>query len=152
MTFHRAAEVADLLREQHYLGPIGRGLAWRDERGALVIANPTARRLPQDTWAELVRWCILGRVKNAGSQQWAAAVRALRVERPELTTIVSYSDPSQGHTGALYRACNWLWAPTWHRLRPPLQAMAIGEAERNRSRTDGFFRYDLTRAASSSCA
>ena len=21
--------------------------------------------------------------------------------------------------GALYRACNWWWAPTWHRLRPP---------------------------------
>jgi hypothetical protein len=35
------------------------------------------------------------------------------------TTVVSYSDPSQGHTGALYRACGWLWAPTWHRLRPP---------------------------------
>jgi hypothetical protein len=32
---------------------------------------------------------------------------------------VSYSDPSVGHTGALYRACNWWWAPTWHRLRPP---------------------------------
>jgi hypothetical protein len=27
--------------------------------------------------------------------------------------------PIQGHTGALYRACNWWWAPTWHRLRPP---------------------------------
>lgn len=36
-----------------------------------------------------------------------------------VTTVVSYSDPSVGHTGALYRACNWWWAPTWHRLRPP---------------------------------
>lgn len=36
-----------------------------------------------------------------------------------VTTIVSYSDPSAGHDGALYRACNWLWAPTWQRLRPP---------------------------------
>jgi hypothetical protein len=34
-------------------------------------------------------------------------------------TLVSYSDPSAGHTGSLYRACNWTWAPTWHRLRPP---------------------------------
>lgn len=34
-------------------------------------------------------------------------------------TVVSYSDPSVGHTGALYRASGWLWAPTWHRLRPP---------------------------------
>jgi hypothetical protein len=45
--------------------------------------------------------------------------RWLRETRPEVTTIVSYSDPSVGHTGALYRASNWLWAPTWHRLRTP---------------------------------
>lgn len=31
---------------------------------------------------------------------------------------MSYSDPDHGHTGSLYRACNWQWAPTWHRLRP----------------------------------
>jgi hypothetical protein len=36
-----------------------------------------------------------------------------------VTTLVSYSDPSRGHTGALYRACNWEWWPTWHRLSPP---------------------------------
>lgn len=36
-----------------------------------------------------------------------------------MTTVVSYSDPSVGHTGALYRASNWHWAPTWHRLRTP---------------------------------
>lgn len=119
MTFGPAAGVAGLLREHHYLGPIGRGLAWRDQWGAIVVGNPSSRRLPHDTWAELIRWCILGRVKNAGSQQWAACVRQLRRERPELTTVVSYSDPRQGHTGALYRACNWWWAPTWHRLRPP---------------------------------
>jgi hypothetical protein len=63
--------------------------------------------------------CLVRRVPNDGSQQWAAFVRALRILRPDVTTIVSYSDPSQGHTGALYRACNWWWAPTWHRLRPP---------------------------------
>ena len=36
-----------------------------------------------------------------------------------VSTVVSYSDPSAGHTGSLYRACNWIWAPTWLRLRPP---------------------------------
>lgn len=111
-------EVSQLLSEQHYLGPSRRGFAWRDTHGAIVVAPPTARRLP-GTWLELVRWCLVGRVPNAGSQQWAAFVRALRILRPDVTTIVSYSDPSQGHTGALYRACNWWWAPTWHRLRPP---------------------------------
>ncbi len=36
-----------------------------------------------------------------------------------MTTVVSYSDPSVGHTGALYRACGFIWAPTWHRLVTP---------------------------------
>jgi len=43
----------------------------------------------------------------------------LLAQFPEVTTCVSYSDPSVGHTGALYKACNWQWAPTWHRLKPP---------------------------------
>lgn len=49
----------------------------------------------------------------------AAVVRHIRRCMPAVTTLVSYSDPSAGHTGALYRACNWDWAPTWLRLRPP---------------------------------
>lgn len=110
--------VAHVLAEAHYLGPSKRGWAWEDDFGVIIVAPPTARRLPSD-WLELVRWCITSGEKNAGSRQWAAFVRALKHIRPDITTIVSYSDPSVGHTGALYRACNWLWAPTWHRLRPP---------------------------------
>jgi hypothetical protein len=111
--------IRDYLSRRHYLGPTGRGFAWVDEWGALVLAKPTARYLPQDgTWLELVRWCLEG-IPNGGSRQWRAVSRWLRAERPEVTTVVSYSDPSAGHTGALYKACNWRWAPTWHRLRPP---------------------------------
>jgi hypothetical protein len=55
---------------------------------------------------------------NEGSRLFAVAIRQLRDKR-ELTTLVSYSDPSAGHTGAIYKACNWIWAPTWHRLKPP---------------------------------
>jgi hypothetical protein len=51
--------------------------------------------------------------------QWRDMVEAIRREYPTCTTIISYSDPDQGHTGALYRACNWLWAPTWLRIRTP---------------------------------
>lgn len=113
------AELAETLRRDHYLGPSRRGIGWRDEFGCLVLAKPTSRRLPQDgSWLELVRWCLVG-IPNGGSRQWAAVVRWLRAERREVTTIVSYSDPSVGHTGGLYRAANWAWAPTWHRLRPP---------------------------------
>jgi hypothetical protein len=112
------ANVNALLIANHYLGATHRGRAWRDEAGALVFAAPTSRRLPVD-WLDLTRWCILDRVKNAGSQQWGRVRRALLQEFPTATTVVSYSDPVAGHSGALYRACNWWWAPTWHRLRPP---------------------------------
>jgi hypothetical protein len=111
--------VGQFLQDRHYLGPVNRGFAWSDEFGVLVLAKPTARRLPQDgTWLELVRWCLIG-TKNGGSQQWARMRKQLELVCEDVTTIVSYSDPSQGHTGALYKACNWRWAPTWHRLRPP---------------------------------
>lgn len=112
------AEANEFLHGRHYLGRTGRGkVCWMDEFGLAVLANPSSRRLPQRRWLELVRWCLVG-TENGGSQQWARLGRWLRNQR-EWTTVVSYSDPSAGHTGALYRACNWQWAPTWHRLRPP---------------------------------
>lgn len=111
--------LAHYLGELHYLGSTGRGFGWSDEFGVLVLAKPTSRRLPQDgTWLELVRWCLTGE-RNGGSRQWKRVVRYLRREKPEVTTVVSYSDPSVGHTGSLYKACNWEWAPTWQRLFPP---------------------------------
>ena len=51
--------------------------------------------------------------------QWKRVRRALKSDYPHVTTVVSYSDPSQNHTGAVYKACNWEWRPTWHRLKPP---------------------------------
>ena len=116
MTWVSTKSVSAFLAARHYLGPISRGFAWSDEYGVVVLAKPTARMLPQDgTW---LRWCLMG-IKNGGSQQWRAVVGELRNVLPSATTIVSYSDPSAGHSGALYKACNWRWAPTWHRLRPP---------------------------------
>ena len=107
------------LEDAHYLGPSRRAKwIYEDEFGVMVWANPSSRRLPQQRWLELVRWCLVG-VKNGGSQQWARVRKLLLTEFPKVTTCVSYSDPSQGHTGALYKACNWTWAPTWHRLKPP---------------------------------
>jgi len=110
--------VSPILEANHYLGAVRRGVAWHDHFGVIVVGPPTSRRLPV-AWCEIVRWCITNKEPNAGSRQWAAFAKALRRARPDLTTVVSYSDPSAGHTGALYRACNWWWAPTWHRLRPP---------------------------------
>jgi hypothetical protein len=110
--------VAEYLDANHYLGRATRGFAWSDEFGVMVLASPTSRRLPHETWLELSRWCLLGG-RNSGSQQWSRVRAFLRANHPGVTTVVSYSDPAAGHTGALYRACGWLWAPTWHRLIPP---------------------------------
>lgn len=122
-----AQELNPLLTEHHYLGPIKSGkivaVVLGEDDGQCVSGQvwrpPTSRRLPSDgSWLELSRWCLTSAAgKNAGSRQHAAALKLL--DHLGVTTLVSYSDPSQGHTGALYRACNWRWAPTWQRLRPP---------------------------------
>lgn len=113
----RPSDVSGELSSRHYLGPSLKGWAWRDRFGCLVLSRPTSRMLPE-SWLELSRWCLVG-VKNGGSKQWAAVARAIRSRFTDCTTVVSYSDPSVGHTGALYRACGWLWAPTWHRIVTP---------------------------------
>lgn len=107
-----------LLKHNHYLGPTKKGTAYMDDGGVIVFSSPTSRRLPRE-WVEISRWCIINRDKNAGSKQWGRFIREFKKLYPKVTTLVSYSDPSQGHTGALYRACNWVWAPTWLRIRPP---------------------------------
>lgn len=119
-------EANALLAQHHYLGPTARAaLVVVGLRAGTVVAcqtwveNPSARLLPNDgTWLELTRWCLTpDSGPNAGSRQDAWARRRLRELFPRATTLVSYSDPSEGHDGALYRACNWLWAPTHHTLR-----------------------------------
>lgn len=111
------AQINPILTERHYLGPTRRGWGWSDEFGVAAFAAPTARNLPR-AWLELTRWCLRGQ-PNDGSRQWSVIAEHLRRERPEITTVVSYSDPEASHTGALYRACGWLWAPVWHRLWTP---------------------------------
>ena len=124
---HREAN--PLLSREHYLGPLtagGYALIVIGKRCGEVVAaqvwrRPTSRRLPSDgSWLELSRWCLTPAAGvNAGSRMHRHGVRLIRVHMPNVTTLVSYSDPSQGHDGALYRACNWQWRPTWLRLRPP---------------------------------
>lgn len=130
-----------ILSNHHYLGPTKSGaLAWRDEHGVMVFSTPRSRRLPGE-WLELTRWCLTGEA-NAGSRQWASFVGYARANI-KTTTIVSYSDPSRGHTGALYRACGWLWAPTWLRLRPPPSANGAWTAENRQAVKDRWI-YPLT--------
>lgn len=122
-------EANPLLMDHHYLGPLRTGsqrlvlIGARAPEDVVVAAQvwklPTARSLPNDgTWLELARWCLTAEAgPNAGSRMHRYSVPLLR--RAGAKTLVSYSDPSAGHTGSLYRACNWFWAPHWQRLRPP---------------------------------
>lgn len=120
-------EANDLLARRHYLGPVEWArfvlCQWAGGAvvGAMVFRLPTSRRLPFDgTWLELARWCLTPEGgPNAGSRMSKVATVELRRRFPEATTLVSYSDPSAGHTGRLYRACNWRWRPTWHRFQQP---------------------------------
>lgn len=123
-----AWEANDLLARHHYLGPLRSGgkaiiigTRYGDPVAAMIWKHPTSRRLPAfGTWLELSRWCLTPSAgENAGSRMHKWSTRLIREHLPNVTTLVSYSDPAHGHTGALYRACNWQWAPTWHRLRTP---------------------------------
>ena len=121
-----ASEANPLLARAHYLGPMRSGrLVVVGSVGDAVAACqvwklPTSRHLPNDgTWLELARWCLTSQVgDNAGSRMHKYAARLIR-DHGDVRTLISYSDPSVGHTGALYRACNWVWAPQWQRLRTP---------------------------------
>jgi hypothetical protein len=107
-----------VLEDAHYLGPSKRSrLVFSDRYGVMVFSSPASRHIPRE-WLELTRWCIQSTESDAGSRQWSSASQWLR-RRTNASTVVSYSDPSVGHNGALYRACGWLWAPTWLRLFPP---------------------------------
>lgn len=135
------------LNQGHYLGAAGARarLIYQDEHGLIVFSAPSSRRLPQD-WIELSRWCL--RDGGHGSQQWRACLRWLQ-GRTQASTVVSYSDPSVGHDGALYRACGWLWAPTWHALRPPPTGggMRAGKAQAAKHRWVYLLTPDERRAA-----
>lgn len=136
-------EVNDLLRREHYLGPArgGRVLLGGYVDGSLVACQvwraPTSRRLNHPAVLELTRWCLTPTAGvNAGSRMHRAAVKAIKASEPEVEVLVSYSDPSNGHGGSLYRACNWLWAPTWHRLRPPPTGFGSWDGKRQQAVKD----------------
>lgn len=123
-----ARELNPLLITQHYLGPlssVGFVLVAEAPSGEIVAGQawrtPTARHLPNDgSWLELSRWVLTPQAGRwAGTRFHSRAIKLIRRLSSTATTLVSYSDPSAGHTGALYRAGGWAWCPAWHRLRPP---------------------------------
>ena len=79
--------------------------------GIVVFALPpreTAVRYGGITW-ELARlWVEDGFPRNVESWLIARAVRHVKRVHPSLEFLVSYADPSAGHTGLIYMASNWV--------------------------------------------
>lgn len=78
--------------------------------GVCVFALPpreTHKRYGCTTW-ELARlWIEDGIPANAETFFIAASIKYIRKNRPDVGALVSYADPSVGHSGTIYRASNW---------------------------------------------
>lgn len=78
--------------------------------GMIVYALPpvqTSQRYGGLTW-EMARLWIDDSVPTNG-ESWliAQSVKYIKRNRPDVRMLVTYADPSAGHTGAIYRAANW---------------------------------------------
>lgn len=78
--------------------------------GVLVFALPpreTEKRYGCKTW-ELARlWVDDKMPKNTETYFIARAVDYIKGFRPDVKMLVSYADPSAGHSGTIYKAANW---------------------------------------------
>lgn len=88
--------------------PLAGGLI--SDIGLVVFALPpreTAKRYGGVTW-ELARlWIIDAMPKNSESWLLGRAAWHVRHVHPEVEVLVSYADPSAGHSGVIYRAAGW---------------------------------------------
>lgn len=113
------AEVVHMIRS-HYLGKWPgvctlilalRHKAQNRLLGVIVYALPpreTSKRYGGVTW-ELARlWLEDDVPKNAETFLIARSVRWISRFFPHVEYLVSYADPSAGHTGVIYKAANWI--------------------------------------------
>lgn len=79
--------------------------------GVIVFALPpreTMKRYGVNLAWELARLYIMD-TEPFNSETWfmARAIRFIRSNHPDVGVLVSYADPSVGHSGIIYRAANW---------------------------------------------
>lgn len=109
--------VADRMIKAHYLGRwpgvcvLTLGMFHDDlVEGVIVFALPpreTMKRYGGLTW-ELARLWIADHVP-ANAETWliAKAVAYIKRHHSEVRWLISYADPSAGHSGTIYKAANW---------------------------------------------
>ncbi len=72
-----------------------------------IWSNPAARNLPQQTWLELRRMAVSPEApRNTPSWMIGVMTRMIRKLRPQIDTLVSYSDMDV-HAGTIYKASGW---------------------------------------------
>lgn len=100
-----------VLRE-HYLHSLPRagseyfGLVIDNKlRGVAIFGNPTAKQY-NGTGLELKRFCLS---KNApmNTCSWFMSKCIRILSNKGIRKIITYADPSVGHEGTMYRACNY---------------------------------------------
>lgn len=103
------------IAERHYLGytPPGARLrlaVYHDGQcvGGMLWGRPAARHYDQFSTLELTRM-FLDDVcpRNSESRCLGQATKIIRKQLPEVETLLSYSDPSYGHKGTIYKAAGW---------------------------------------------
>lgn len=79
--------------------------------GCIVYSAPPReadKRYGGKVW-ELARLYLLDEIpKNAETWLIGQSVRHIKREHKEVHCLLSYADPSAGHSGTIYRAANWL--------------------------------------------
>lgn len=80
--------------------------------GCITYSLPpreTSKRLGGRVVWEMSRlWIAPDVPTNAESWLIAKSVAHIKASRPDVAMLVTYADPSAGHTGTIYRAANWL--------------------------------------------
>lgn len=107
----------DVFIKSHYLGkrPAICLLCLAMIRGGIKIGGITYSAPPREadkryggvTW-ELSRLFLLDEVpKNAETWLIAQSIKYIKKNYPNVFMLLSYADPSAGHSGTIYKAANW---------------------------------------------
>lgn len=100
-----------LLADYHYLGPVRSAIAaFGHTEGATVWGVPRSRIWHARLYAAGFKAIELIRMVGTPQHQWATSAllsSSAKLLRSEYDVLITYADPMQGHSGAVYRAANW---------------------------------------------
>ena len=110
--------MARLICHYHYTHSVPSGKShYFYHDGAVVVfaipANPNISKFltgtPNVVWDMARLWAPDGHRPNLLTEAISVATLKLRKLEPDCTCLVSYADPSMGHTGGVYRAASWIY-------------------------------------------